>query len=82
MLAACTSVRSIPANERTAYFMCFEQDKSTKHYFINTFATEPTTKKKQNEVLLVKHRMEKQLQVVLIDCQEITESEVPKDLDI
>lgn len=64
----------------TSHFMCLEQDKTTKHYFTNTFAIEPTLKQKQNEVLLVKLRMEKQLQTKLIDCREIAAEDVPRDL--
>ncbi len=81
-MISCSSIQHEPVQNRTSHFMCLEQDKTTKHYFTNTFAIEPTLEQKQNEVLLVKHRMEKQLQVELTDCKEIAESEVPKDLDL
>lgn len=67
---------------RTSHFMCLEQDKATKHYFTNTFATEPTPEQKQNEVLLVKHRMEAQLNRELIDCHYIEKHEVPNELSL
>jgi len=42
----------------------------------------PTAEQKQYELLLGKLRMEKQLQIKLIDCREIAESELPDNLDI
>lgn len=61
--------------------MCFDQDKSKEHYFTNTFTLEPTAEQKQYEVLLVKRRMEKQLQIELVDCREIDAEDMPNDLD-
>lgn len=60
--------------------MCFDQNKSKEHYFINIFTLEPTAEQKQYEVLLVKRRMEKQLQIELFDCREIAAEEMPSDL--
>lgn len=81
VISGCSAVHHKPMQSRISHFMCLEQDKTTKHYFTNTFAIEPTLEQKRNEVLLVKLRMEKQLQIKLTDCQKIDESEVPKDFD-
>ncbi len=82
VISGCSSIQHKPMQSRTSHFMCLEQDKTTKHYFTNTFAIEPTLEQKQNEVLLVKLRMEKQLQTKLIDCREIAVEDVPRDLDL
>lgn len=66
----------------STHFLCFNQGKTSKHYFSNAFAIEPTLEQKQNEILLVKLRMEKQLQTKLIDCREIGAEDVPRDLGL
>lgn len=80
VLSGCSSIQYEAVQNRTSHFMCFEQDKITKHYFINTFAIEPTLEQKKNELLLSKLRMEKQLQTKLIDCREVAAEDVPHDL--
>ena len=82
VITGCSSIQYEPVQNRTSHFMCFDQNKATKHYFTNTFAIEPTLEQKRNELLLVKLRMEKQLQIKLTNCQKIDESEVPKDFDL
>ena len=81
LFASCSSISSKSVDYST-YFICFNQDKTTEHYFVNTFALAPTAEQKQNELLLGKLRMEKQLQIKLIDCREIATEDVPSELDL
>jgi len=81
VLSGCSTIQHEPVSNRTSYFMCFDQNKSKEHYFTNTFTLEPTAEQKQYEVLLVKRRMEKQLQIELVDCREIAAEEMPNDLE-
>lgn len=82
ILVGCSSISHEPAKDYRTHFLCFNQDKTTEHYFVNTFVFAPTAKQKQCELLLGKLRMEKQLQIRLIDCREIAAEDVPSDLDL
>lgn len=82
ILSGCSSIADEPVMNNSTHFLCFNQDKTTEHYFVNTFVLAPTAKQKQNELLLGKLRMERQLQITLIDCREIAAEDVPHDLDL
>jgi len=82
IISGCSGITFEPVDNYSTHFMCFNQDKSEEHYFTNIFVLVPTAEQKQYELLLGKLRMEKQLQIKLIDCREIAESELPDNLDI
>ena len=81
LLSGCTSIPQLPLRDTATYFVCHEQQSTTKHYATNTYAVDPTPEIKRNEALLVQLRLEKRLKTKLAACKEIPESEMPVDLE-
>jgi len=80
LFSGCSSVTAdlnIDTTEYITHFRCFNKDKTKEHYLVNQFPRKPTAEEKRCEIVLVKHRIEQQLQIELIDCQTILAKDVP-----
>ncbi|REL28388.1 hypothetical protein DXX93_18675 [Thalassotalea euphylliae] len=80
LVSACSTSPHLNHGDYSTHFTCTDKDKKGEYFFVNKFYFPPTPQEKENELPILKQRMEKELKMKLYDCKEVPDEYVPDDL--